>query len=55
MSVVGGGVGRAVELSDNFFEIGGNSLNAVAVVTKLRDQGFNLGLLRKKNVSRQHY
>ena len=46
MSVVGGG--RAAQLSDNFFEIGGNSLNAVAVVTKLRDQGFNLGLSNKE-------
>lgn len=34
---------RPIRLTDNFFEIGGNSLNAVNVVTKLRDQGFHLG------------
>lgn len=28
---------------DNYFFVGGNSLNAVSVVTKLRDQGFYLG------------
>ena len=44
VSVVGtSSVNRPIQLSDNFFEIGGNSLNAVSVVTKLRDQGFNLG------------
>lgn len=43
LAVAGGAGGRPIRLTDNFFEIGGNSLNAVAVVTKLRDQGFNLG------------
>lgn len=44
LSVAGdAGGGRPIRLTDNFFDIGGNSLNAVAVVTKLRDQGFNLG------------
>lgn len=44
VSVVGtSSVDRPVELGDNFFEIGGNSLNAVNVVTKLKDQGFHLG------------
>lgn len=41
LSVIGGS--PEIRLTDNFFEIGGNSLNAVAVVTKLRDQGFVLG------------
>lgn len=43
VSLVAGDAGRPVRLTDNFFDIGGNSLNAVAVVTKLRDQGFHLG------------
>jgi len=42
-SIVGSTSGRAIQLSDNFFEIGGNSLNAVNVVTKLKDQGFHIG------------
>lgn len=44
LSVVGtSSVDRAIRLTDNFFEIGGHSLNAVNVVTKLKDEGFNLG------------
>ncbi|XP_057376385.1 beta-alanyl-bioamine nonribosomal peptide synthetase ebony-like isoform X2 [Daphnia carinata] len=43
-SIVGSSFGRLVQLSDNFFEIGGNSLNAVNVVTKLKDQGFHIDL-----------
>ncbi|XP_045028498.1 tyrocidine synthase 3 [Daphnia magna] len=43
-SIIGTSSGRAVQLSDNFFEIGGNSLNAVNVVTKLKDQGFHIDL-----------
>lgn len=44
VSIVGTtSVDRTIRLTDNFFEIGGNSLNAVNVVTKLRDQGFHLG------------
>lgn len=45
VSVVGSGKSRSINLSDNFFEIGGNSLNAVTVVVRLRDQGFKLGKL----------
>ena len=44
VSLVAGDAGRPVRLTDNFFDIGGNSLNAVAVVTKLRDQGFHLSI-----------
>lgn len=43
VSLVIGNAGRPVRLTDNFFDIGGNSLNTVSVVTKLRDQGFHLG------------
>lgn len=41
--LVTGDTGRPAKLTDNFFDIGGNSLNAVFAVTKLRDQGFDLG------------
>ncbi|XP_065560060.1 beta-alanyl-bioamine nonribosomal peptide synthetase ebony-like [Artemia franciscana] len=40
-------------LDHNFFDIGGNSLNAVAVVMKLKDQGFNIKIgdfLRSKSL-----
>lgn len=42
---VTGDAGRPVKLTDNFFDTGGHSLNAISVVTKLRDQGLNLGIL----------
>jgi len=44
-SVLGGSLHRSLSLTDNYFYVGGNSLNAVIVVTKLRDQGFYLGIL----------
>lgn len=34
---------KPTELNDNFFFVGGNSLNAVRFITKMRDQGFSLG------------
>ena len=39
--VLGGG-GR-IDLDDNFFRRGGNSLNAVMAVTSLRDLGHKIG------------
>lgn len=42
VSIVGNSAEKSIQLSDNFFNIGGNSLNAVSVVTKLRDQGYNM-------------
>lgn len=46
-SVLGGSLHKSLSLADNYFYVGGNSLNAVIVVTKLRDQGFFLGNLVK--------
>ena len=43
LSVLGGSLHKPLALTDNYFYVGGNSLNAVTVVTKLRDQGFYLG------------
>ena len=43
-SVVGSSAHKPVQLTDNFFDVGGNSLNAVTVVTKMRDQGYNLDI-----------
>ena len=43
VSVLGTSVHKTLGLMDNYFYVGGNSLNAVIVVTKLRDQGFHLG------------
>lgn len=42
--VLGGGGGR-LTLADNFFRVGGNSLNAVLVVTALVDMGYKIGEL----------
>lgn len=44
LSVLGGSLHKPLSLTDNYFYVGGNSLNAVTVVTKLRDQGFYLGI-----------
>jgi len=33
-----------VTLHSNFYELGGNSLNSVYTVTKLRDQGYQIGI-----------
>lgn len=51
--MIGGSLYKPLELADNYFFVGGNSLNAVIVVTKLKDQGFQLGkgmktLVKKK-------
>lgn len=33
-----------VTLDANFYELGGNSLNSIYIVTKLRDQGYQIGI-----------
>ncbi|XP_034177001.2 nonribosomal peptide synthetase ebony isoform X2 [Osmia lignaria lignaria] len=45
-SVIGGGGGGRsnVKLDANFYELGGNSLNSIYTVTKLRDQGYEIGI-----------
>lgn len=43
-TVLGESLQKSISLKDNYFFVGGNSLNAVYVVTKLRDQGFYLGI-----------
>jgi hypothetical protein len=48
LSVLGGSLHKPLSLTDNYFYVGGNSLNAVSVVTKLRDQGFYLGIIHNK-------
>ena len=42
-SVVGSPARQTIRLTDNFFDVGGNSLNAISVVTRMRDQGLDLG------------
>ncbi len=44
--VLGCSLQKSLSLMDNFFFVGGNSLNAVIVVTKLKDQGIRLGTIR---------
>lgn len=39
-AVLGGSARGQVTLDANFYHLGGNSLNSVLTVTKLRDQGF---------------
>jgi len=43
VSVIGNGR-VPVTLHSNFYELGGNSLNSVYTVTKLRDQGYQIGI-----------
>lgn len=42
-SVLGGSIRSKVCLGANFYELGGNSLNSVFTVTKLRQQGYVIG------------
>lgn len=42
-SVTGTGLSTRIQLTDNFFDIGGNSLNAVDVVLQLNEQGYTIG------------
>lgn len=42
-AVLGGSARGKVLLDANFYHLGGNSLNSVLTVTKLRDQGFLIG------------
>ncbi|XP_077271494.1 beta-alanyl-bioamine nonribosomal peptide synthetase ebony-like isoform X1 [Temnothorax americanus] len=43
-SITGRSSRTPVMLNANFYEIGGNSLNSIYTVTKLRDQGYQIGI-----------
>lgn len=43
-SVIGRGGRANVTLDANFYELGGNSLNSIYTVTKLKDQGYEIGI-----------
>ncbi|XP_033330320.1 nonribosomal peptide synthetase ebony [Megalopta genalis] len=43
-SVIGRSGRANVTLDANFYELGGNSLNSIYTVTKLRDQGYEIGI-----------
>ncbi|KAL2731339.1 plipastatin synthase subunit B isoform X2 [Vespula squamosa] len=43
-TVIGASNRGTVNLDGNFYELGGNSLNSVYTVTKLRDQGYSIGI-----------
>ncbi|XP_011307568.1 N-(5-amino-5-carboxypentanoyl)-L-cysteinyl-D-valine synthase [Fopius arisanus] len=52
-SVIGTSGRFAVDINANFYELGGNSLNSIYTVTKLREQGFEVGItdfLKAKNM-----
>jgi len=43
-SVIGRNSRALVTLHANFYELGGNSLNSIYTVTRLRDQGYQIGI-----------
>lgn len=43
-SVIGASLRSRISLESNFYSLGGNSLNSVYTVTRLRDQGFTIGI-----------
>lgn len=43
-SVIGKNCRSSVNLNSNFYELGGNSLNSIYTVTKLQDQGYQVGI-----------
>ncbi|XP_063980695.1 beta-alanyl-bioamine nonribosomal peptide synthetase ebony [Diachasmimorpha longicaudata] len=52
-SVLGRSGRCTVDVNGNFYELGGNSLNSIYTVTKLREQGFEIGItdfLKAKNM-----
>lgn len=52
-SVIGRSSRFTVDTNANFYELGGNSLNSIYTVTKLREQGFEIGItdfLKAKNM-----
>lgn len=43
-SVIGKSSRSIVNINSNFYELGGNSLNSIYTVTKLQDQGYQVGI-----------
>lgn len=43
-SVIGRSSRAPVTIDANFYELGGNSLNSIYTVTRLRDQGYRIGI-----------
>ncbi|NEU35389.1 acyl carrier protein, partial [bacterium LRH843] len=43
-SVIGAALRSRISLESNFYSLGGNSLNSVYTVTRLRDQGFTIAI-----------
>ncbi|XP_049778766.1 zwittermicin A synthase ZmaJ isoform X1 [Schistocerca cancellata] len=43
-AVLGNPVNAKLSLESNFYEVGGNSLNSVYLVTRLRDRGYIIGI-----------
>ena len=53
-SVIGRSSRHAVTIDSNFYQLGGNSLNSIYTVTKLRDQGYEIGItdfIKAKNMA----
>lgn len=44
ISVIGNSTRMPITLHANFYDLGGNSLNSIYTVTKLRDQGYQIGI-----------
>ncbi|XP_046737507.1 tyrocidine synthase 2 [Diprion similis] len=43
-SVIGRSARSAITVDANFYELGGNSLNSISTITRLRDQGYRIGI-----------
>lgn len=43
-SVIGHSTRHAITIDSNFYHLGGNSLNSIYTVTKLKDQGYEISI-----------
>lgn len=43
-SVIGRSARTAVSISSNYYDLGGNSLNSIYTITKLKEQGYEIGI-----------
>ena len=43
LKVLGPGAPSSISLDQSFFDVGGNSLNSILMVTSLKDIGYDIG------------
>lgn len=52
ISVLENTIQRSLSVNTNFYDIGGNSLNCIQTITKLREQGYFVSKYRRIRLSK---